>query len=101
MKFGQQFEINELYVCAKFRGKRLRYFGFRTRKPPSKFGVKSGLSQKRHKIFHTIIFVKIPFHPNQSTFGRDEVFSLFFSFLSFFFYLIFVRSSPKPQNIEI
>ena len=47
MKFWQQFEINELYVCTKFRGNRSRDFGFRTRKPPRKFGVKSGLSQKR------------------------------------------------------
>ena len=30
MKFGQQFEINELYVCTKFRGNRSRDFGFRT-----------------------------------------------------------------------
>ena len=54
--------------------------------------------------------VKIPFHLNQPTFGRDEViffffffsfFSLFFLFFLFFF-LIFVRSSsPKPHNIEI
>ena len=49
MKFGQQFEINELYVCTKFRGNRSRDFGFRTPKPPRKFGVKSGLSQKRLK----------------------------------------------------
>ena len=49
MKFGQQFEINELYVCTTFRGNRSRDFGFRTRKPPRKFGVKSGLSQKRLK----------------------------------------------------
>ena len=28
MKFGQQFEINELYVCTKFRGNKLRDFGF-------------------------------------------------------------------------
>ena len=45
MKFGQQFEINELYVCTQFRGNRLCDFGFRTRKPPRKFGVKSSLSQ--------------------------------------------------------
>ena len=48
--------------------------------------------------------LKISFHPNQPTFGCDEVFSfffLFFPFLSFFFFLNFVRpSSPKPQNIE-
>ena len=49
MKFGQQFEINQLYVCTKLRGNRSRDFGFRTRKPPRKFGVKSGLSQKRLK----------------------------------------------------
>ena len=45
MKFGQQFEINELYVCAQFRGNRSRDFGFRTQKPPRKFGVKNGFSQ--------------------------------------------------------
>ena len=46
MKFWQQFEINELYVYTEIRGNRPREFGFRTRKPPRKFGVKSGLSQK-------------------------------------------------------
>ena len=49
MKFGLQFEINELYVCTKFRGNRSRDFGFRTRKPARKVGVKSGISQKRLK----------------------------------------------------
>ena len=49
MKFCLQFEINELYVCTKFRGNRSRDFGFRTRKPPRKFGVKSGRSQLRLK----------------------------------------------------
>ena len=49
MKFWQQFEINVLYVCTKFRGNRSRDFGFKTRKPPRKFGVKSGLGQKRLK----------------------------------------------------
>ena len=84
------------YVSTKFRGNRSRDFGFRTRKPPRKFGVKSGLSQK---IFHMVVCLKIPFHPNQPTFGRNEVYFFFF-FL--FFFLIFVRSSsPKPQNIEI
>ena len=106
MKFWQQFEINELCVCTKFRGNRLRDFGFRTRKPRRKFGIKSGLSQKwlkyGKKIFHMVVCLKMPFHPNQPTFGRDEVFLLFFLFFSFFFFLIFVRSSfPKPQTIEI
>ena len=59
MKFWQQFEINELYVCTKLRGNRSRDFGFRTRKPPRKFGVKSGLSQKRLKrAFRTFLFKK-------------------------------------------
>ena len=39
--------------------------------------------------------LKIPFHPYQPTFGRDE------SFFFFFFFLNFVRSSPQPQNIKI
>ena len=43
MNFGLQFEINELYVCAKFRGSKSRDFGFRIRKPSRKFGVKIGL----------------------------------------------------------
>ena len=46
MKFGQQFEIYKLYVCAKFQGNELCDFGFRTRKPPQKFGVESSLIQK-------------------------------------------------------
>ena len=49
MKLWQQFSINELNVCTKIRGKRSRDFGFRTQKPPRRFGVKSGLSQKRLK----------------------------------------------------
>ena len=45
------------------------------------------------------ICLKIPFHPNQATFGRDQV---YFFFFPFFFFLIFVHSSsPKPQHIEI
>ena len=81
MKFGQQFEINELYVCTKLWSNRSRDFGFRTRKPPRKFGVKSGLSQKRHKkIFHRVVCLKTPFHPNQPMFGRNEVYFVFFPF---------------------
>ena len=59
----------------------------------------SKTAQVRQKIFHGIVCLKMPFHPNQPTFGRDEV---YFFFFSFFFFLIFVRSSsPKPQNMEI
>ena len=102
MKFWQQFEINELYVCTKFRGNRQRDFGFRTRKPPRKFGVKSGLSQKRLKYGKKYIIglyvSRYPFIPTNSILAAMR----FISFFPFFFFLIFVRSSsPKPQHIEI
>ena len=114
MKFGQQFEINELYVCTKFRSNRLRNFGFRTRKPPRKFGVKSGLSQKRlkygEKYFIWLYVSRYPFIPTNPLLAAMRFiylffpffFPFFFLFFSFFFFLIFVRSfSPKPQHIEI
>ena len=44
------------------------------------------------KIFHTVIYLKIPFHPHQSTFGRDEFFSFFFQNT--------VRLFPKLLNTE-
>ena len=47
MKFWQQFEIYKLFVYAKFQGNESRNFRFRTRKLLQKFGVKSGLIQKR------------------------------------------------------
>ena len=103
MKFWQQFEINELHVCAKFWGNMSRDFGFRTRKLPQKFGVKTGLIQKRHKygkIFHMVLCLKTPFHPHQPTIGCDEFF-FFFVFFSFFFFVNLVRSSSKPENIKI
>ena len=70
MTFEQQFEINELYICAKFRGNESRDFSFRTRKPRQKFGIKSGLIEKRlkysKKIFHRVIIrLNIPFYPYQ------------------------------------
>ena len=100
-KFGQQFEINELYVCTKFRGNWYRDFGFRTRKPSRKFGVKSGLSQKRlkygKKYFIWLYVSKYPFIPTDPLLVAMR----FISFFSFFFFLNFVRSSSKPQHIEI
>ena len=101
MKFGQQFEINELYVCTKFRGNRLRDFGFRTRKPPRKFGVKSGLSQKRlkygKKYFIGLYVSRYSFIPTNPLLAAMR----FISFFCFFSFQIFVCSSPKPQHIEI
>ena len=103
MKFGQKFEINKLYVCTQFRGNRSRDFGFRTRKPPRKFGVKSGLSQKRlkygKKYFIGLYVSRYPFIPTNPLSASMR---FFFPFFSFFFFLIFVRSSsPKPQHIKI
>ena len=51
MKCWQQFEIIDLHVCNKFLGNWSRDFDFRTRKPPQKFGVKSGLIQNGKKYF--------------------------------------------------
>ena len=124
MKFWQQFEINEFYVCTKFRGNRSCDFGFMTRKPPRKFGVKSGLSQKRlkygKKYFSWLYVLRYPFIPTNPLSAAMRFFSYFFPFFflffpffflffpffflffSFFFFLNLVRSSsPKPQNIEI
>ena len=59
----------------------------------------SKTAEVRQKIFHMVVCLKMPFHPNQPTFGCDEV---HFFFFSFFFFLIFLcSSSPKPQNMEI
>ena len=47
MEFRQQFGIDKLYVCTKFRSNKWRDFGSMTQKSPQKFGVKSGVIQKR------------------------------------------------------
>ena len=56
---------------------------------------KKAVSFKNGKKYFTWLYAfKIPFHPNQPTFERDEIF--------FFFFLNLERSSsPKPQNIEV
>ena len=83
MKFWQRFEINELYVCTKFRGNRSRDFGFRTRKPPRKFGVKSGLSQKRFKYgkkyFTWLYVLRYPFIPTNPLLAAMRFFFFFSS----------------------
>ena len=106
MKFGQQFENNEWYVCTQFRGNRSRDFGFRTRKPPRKFGVKSGVSQKRlkydKKYFIWLNVSRYPFIPTNPLLAAMRLISFFFSFFFLFFFLNFVRSySPNPQHIKI
>ena len=89
MKFGQQFEINELYVCTKLWSNRSRDFGFRTRKPPRKFDVKSGLSQKRHKYgkkyFIELYVSRHPFIPTNPCLAAMRFISFFFLFFPFFF----------------
>ena len=47
MKFEQQFERNTSFVYTKFRGNIPRNFGFRARKLPQEFGMKTGLIQKQ------------------------------------------------------
>ena len=99
MKFGQQFEINELYVCTQFRGNRSRDFGFRTRKPPRKFGVKSGLSQKRlkygKKYFIGLYVSRYPFILTNPLLAAMRFISLFFLYFSFIFPLFFLFFLPK------
>ena len=121
--FRQKFEFNELYVCTKFWGNRLRDFSFRTWKSPRKFGVKSGISQKRlrygKQYFMWLYVLRYPFIPTNPILAAMKFISFFFLFFSFFFpfflffpfvsfffsfffFLNFVRSSsPKPQNIKI
>ena len=85
MKFWQQFETIDLHVRIKFWGNWLRGFGFRTQKPPSKFGVKSGLIQKRLKFdikyFTWLYVLSFLFIPTNSLLAAMK----FFSFLSFVF----------------
>ena len=88
MKFWQQFEINELYVCTKFWGNKSRDFGFRTRKPARKFGVKSGLSQKRikygKKYFIWLYVLRYPFIPTIPLLAAMMFISFFLLFFTFF-----------------
>ena len=47
------------------------------------------------KIFHTVIYLKISFHPYQPTFGRDE---FFFPFSSKIPYAYFLNGSTSKKN---
>ena len=85
VKLWQQFEIYKLFVCAKFQDNESRNFRFRTRKLFQKFGVKSGLIQKRLKYgkkyftwLYVVRYFFIPIH----TFSGIEFFFLF-SFFAF------------------
>ena len=102
MKFGQQFEINELYVCTQFRGNRSRDFGFRTQKSPRKFDVKRGLSQKRpkygKKYFIGMYVSRYPFIPINPLLAAMRFISFFFFFFPFFpffsFFFLFFPFFP-------
>ena len=99
MKFWHQFESNDLYVCTKFRGNRSRDFGFRTRKPLRKFGVKSGLSQKRlkygKKYFIELYVLRYPFIPTNPRLAAMRLIFLFFSFFFLFFLFFFLFFLPN------
>ena len=86
MKFWQQLEINELHVCTKFRGNTSHDFSSRTRKPPCKFGVKSGLSQKRlkygKKYFIWCCVLRYPFIPTNPLLPPWGSFLFLFLFFS-------------------
>ena len=107
----QIFEIIHLHVCTKFRGNWLRDFGFRTRKPPKMFRVKSDLIQKRFKYgkkyFKRLYVLRYPFIPTNPFLAAIRFFCVFFSLFScfsfcfLFFFLILVHSSSKPQNTKI
>ena len=76
--------FNELYICTEFYDNRSRDFGFRTRKSPRKFGVKSGLSQKRlkcgKKCFIGLYVSRYPFIPTNPL----------LAVIRFFFFLFFL-----------
>ena len=84
MKFWQQFEINEFYVCTNFRGNRSRDFGFMTWKPPQKFCVKSAPNQKQlqygKKYFSWLYALRYPFIPTNPLSAAIRFFSFFFPF---------------------
>ena len=69
---------------------------------PATLGVKSGLSQKRlkygKKYFIGLYVSRYPFIPTNPLLAAMSGSFLFFPF---FLFLIFVRTSPKPQHIEI
>ena len=106
MKFWQQFDINELYVCTKFRVNTSRDFGFRTRKPPRKFGVKSGLSQKRLKYgknyfiwLYVLRYPFIPTHPLLAAMRFFPVSSFFFPFCSsWFLYALLLNHKTSKSD---
>ena len=80
MKFWQQFEIHKLFVCAKFQGNESRNFRFRTWKILQKFGIKSGLFQKRLKYgkkYFTWLYVVRYSFISTYTLSRIEFFFLF------------------------
>ena len=97
MKFGQQFEINKMFVCTTFGGNMSGEFGFRTPNPPRKFDEKACHIQKRHehgKKYFILLYVLDIFHPYQPSFGRDE----FFVFLPKSLYALLLNRKPSKSN---
>ena len=57
MKFGQQFEINKIFVFTKFRGNMSNDYELEVRKPPERFAKKTAsykTAQARQKIFSMV-----------------------------------------------
>ena len=92
-----------MFVCTKFRAIRSRDFGFRTRKPPRKFGVKSGLNQKRLKYgkkYLKWLYVLIyPFIPTNPRFAALRLISfLFLSFSSKYLYVLLLLNHKTSKS---
>ena len=78
--FLQQFEIHKLFVCTEFQSNESRNFRFWTQKLLQKFGVKSGLIQKRLKYgkkYFTWLYVVRYSFISTYTFSHFEFFFLF------------------------
>ena len=52
----------------------------------------------RQKIFHTIIYLKIPYHLHQPTFGRDEFFFPFSSKIPYAYFLNGLTHTQKKLH---
>ena len=82
MKFWQQFEIIELYIIPNCEAIGHVTSVLESETAPQVLRKKRRFQSKtalvRQKIFHLVVCLKTPFHPNQPTFGRDEVHFVFF-----------------------
>ena len=79
-----------------FQSFQSRNIGINAQKTPQKFDVKEVAFKKyRKNLFHTVIYLKIPFYLYQPTFGCDE---FFFPFSSKILYACFLNGSTPKKN---